>query len=168
MGLDLSLSSTGVCIIEYTDNTYSIILARKIPTDKGDFKTEDLRMNHIVDVIENIILEYKVEEVVIEEQFSGPNPKITSMLNKLKGCVCRSTYLNKLDVYYITPASWRSALGQGTKLKHKEDTIEFCREHYFDMGGYKKSGVHKNEDIYDAVCICLGFLLKNNKLEFKI
>ena len=101
------MASTGYSIF----NNGSLIKYGKIPTSAKGFKSEDLRINHIVNVIENIINEYKVDKVVCEDQFTSVNPKTTLTLRKLIGAIVRMTYEHDIDISYYYPAQWRKILG---------------------------------------------------------
>ena len=71
LSLDASISSTGYAIFEGEQ----LIKYGKIVTKKDKFKTEDLRLNHICNEIEQLIIKYEIDELVCEEQFTSVNSK---------------------------------------------------------------------------------------------
>ena len=155
------MASTGYSVF---DNG-SLIKYGKIPTTAKGFKSEDLRINHVVNVIENIINEYKVDKVVCEDQFTSVNPKTTLTLRKLIGAIVRMTYEHDIDITYYYPAQWRKILGIN-KGKAKDKKIA-AYNYLFEKGIFTEkfiqSGVKKNDDIVDSICIGIAYLKENKE-----
>ena len=153
--------STGYSIF----NDGNLVKYGKIPTAAKSFKTEDLRINHIVNIIENIINEYKVDKVVCEDQFTSVNPKTTLTLRKLIGAIVRMTYEHNIDISYYYPAQWRKILGIN-KGKAKDKKIA-AYNYLFEKGIFTEkfiqSGVKKNDDIVDSICIGTAYLKENKE-----
>ena len=155
------MASTGYSIF----NDGNLVKYGKIPTAAKSFKTEDLRINHIVNIIENIIDEYKVDKVVCEDQFTCVNPKTSLSLRKLIGVIVRMTYEHDIDISYYYPAQWRKILGIN-KGKAKDKKIA-AYNYLFEKGIFTEkfiqSGVKKNDDIVDSICIGTAYLKENKE-----
>lgn len=153
LGIDLSLTSTGISI--FKDD--KLIYYGKIVTKKDDFENEDLRMNYIGDELEKIIKEYKIDTIVCENQFTGANSKITLSLRKLMGVICRVSYKNNIIPTYYLPAKWRGIL-KLTGTDKKKLAYEYVIKQGINVGEFKTSGKKKTDDICDAICISLAYL----------
>ena len=150
------MASTGYSIF----NDGNLVKYGKIPTAAKGFKSEDLRINHIVNVIENIINEYKVDKVVCEDQFTSVNPKTTLTLRKLIGGIVRMTYEHDIDITYYYPAQWRKILGinKGKAKDKKLAAYNYLFENGIFTEKFIQSGVKKNDDIVDSICIGIAYL----------
>ena len=150
------MASTGYSIF----NDGNLVKYGKIPTAAKSFKTEDLRINHIVNIIENIINEYKVDKVVCEDQFTSVNPKTTLTLRKLIGAIVRMTYEHDIDITYYYPAQWRKILGinKGKAKDKKLAAYNYLFEKGIFTEKFIQSGVKKNDDIVDSICIGTAYL----------
>ena len=153
------MASTGYSIF---DNA-SLVKYGKIPTSAKGFKTEDLRINHVVNVIENIINEYKIDKVVCEDQFTSVNPKTTLTLRNLIGAIVRMTYEHNIDISYYYPSSWRKILGinKGKAKDKKLAAYNYLFEKGIFTEKFIQSGVKKNDDIVDSICIGISYLKQN-------
>ena len=153
------MASTGYSIF----NDGNLVKYGKIPTAAKSFKTEDLRINHIVNIIENIINEYKVDKVVCEDQFTSVNPKTTLTLRKLIGAIVRMTYERDIDISYYYPSSWRKILGinKGKAKDKKIAAYNYLFENGIFTDKFIASGVKKNDDIVDSICIGIAYLKEN-------
>lgn len=150
------MASTGYSVF---DNG-SLAKYGKIPTTAKGFKSEDLRINYIVNIIENIINEYKVDKVVCEDQFTSVNPKTTLVLRKLIGAIVRMSYGHNIDITYYYPAQWRKILGinKGKAKDKKLAAYNYLYEREIFTEKFIQSGVKKNDDIVDSICIGIAYL----------
>ena len=114
----------------------------------------------MVNVIENIINEYKVDKVVCEDQFTSVNPKTTLTLRKLIGAIVRMTYEHNIDISYYYPSSWRKILGinKGKAKDKKLAAYNYLFEKGIFTEKFIQSGVKKNDDIVDSICIGISYL----------
>lgn len=114
----------------------------------------------MVNVIENIINEYKVDKVVCEDQFTSVNPKTTLTLRKLIGAIVRMTYEHDIDISYYYPAQWRKVLGinKGKAKDKKLAAYNYLFENGIFTDKFIQSGVKKNDDIVDSICIGIAYL----------
>ena len=118
----------------------------------------------MVNVIENIINEYKVDKVVCEDQFTSVNPKTTLTLRKLIGAIVRMTYEHNIDISYYYPAQWRKILGinKGKAKDKKLAAYNYLFENGIFTEKFIQSGVKKNDDIVDSICIGISYLKQTN------
>ena len=118
----------------------------------------------MVNVIENIINEYKVDKVVCEDQFTSVNPKTTLTLRKLIGAIVRMTYEHDIDISYYYPSSWRKILGinKGKAKDKKIAAYNYLFENGIFTDKFIQSGVKKNDDIVDSICIGIAYLKETN------
>ena len=159
LGLDLSLSSTGINII---DENEEILLCDKICTDSKK-NTEDERLYIVANAIKKIIEENKIDIVVAENQFFSKNPRTGLTLSKLMGAVIYVCQELNVQFQLLSPTQARKILCGDGKLK-KEQVAEFIRENYIDLGEFiDRNCKAKNSDKYDSLVISLAWL-KQNKL----
>ena len=118
LSLDASISSTGYAIFDED----KLIKYGKIVTKKDKFKTEDLRLNFICDEIEQLIIEYEIDEIICEDQFTSINSKTILILRKLIGSVMRTANRFDINVHYYLPNQWRKILNinKGTSNNNKK------------------------------------------------
>lgn len=156
LSLDASLSSTGYAIFK----GIKLIKYGKIQSKKDKFKDEDMRLNYMCNIIENIIKEYKVEKIICEDQFTSINSKTILSLRKLIGGIMRTANYNDIDVKYYYPSTWRKILGinKGKSNDKKLAAYNYLLAQGINIGEFKATGVHKNDDIVDSICIGLCFL----------
>lgn len=165
LGIDASLSSTGYNIMDYDGNvlTYGTICT----TTKN---TEFERMYLIALKIDELIKEYNVTIVVLENSFFGKNPNTGIKLARLMGNISFVCLMNELQIELIAPTTCRKILlGQGKSSK--EDVANYIRENIIDVGIYsdktiKSKGIEKTSDVYDSIALN-GAWLKQHKLNEK-
>ena len=85
LGIDPSVQSTGFGVIEYLDNTYSILEYGAIrPSRKLPFLH---KINMIRNRLEDIIRIHEPEEVAIENPFYAQNVKTAITLGQVRGAI---------------------------------------------------------------------------------
>ena len=156
LSLDASISSTGYAIFDKD----KLISYGKIVTKKKDFKTEDLRINFICDEIKELIINYKINDVVCENQFVSVNKSTILLLRKLIGAIVRTANEFNIEITYYSPAQWRGILGinSGKSTDKKKKAYDYLiRKNTIDFEFIPK-GVKKNDDIVDAICIGIAYI----------
>ena len=164
LSLDLSLSSTGYCII---DEEYNLITYETIQT-KAKNNTEEERLYIIGKEIDRLIKEYNVTHVCVEGSYKSVNVRTTQQLAKLLGI---SLYLsvdkNIIDETINPTMARKYILGKGNA--NKEEVAEYIRANHWDIGEFsdkETKSVKKTSDIYDSMLLGL-FFLKKYKLDKK-
>lgn len=156
LSLDASMSNTGYAIFEKD----KLIHYGKISTKKSDFNTEDERINYICDRIRTLIVEYEIDNVSCEDQFTSINAKTILTLRKLIGAIVRTSNEFDIQIKYMLPASWRKELGinKGKSKDKKLAAYNYLIEHKVVDFEFRTSGKNKTDDICDAICIGLAYL----------
>lgn len=159
LSLDASISSTGYAIFDEG----KLVTYGKIVTEKKKFKTEDLRINHICDEIKELLLNYKIDEVVCENQFVSVNKSTILILRKLIGAIVRTVNEFNIEMIYYSPAQWRSLLkiNSGKSIDKKEKAYRFLVNNNIIDFKFIPKGVNKNNDIVDAICIGIAYIKEN-------
>lgn len=162
--LDLSLSSTGYSII---DDDYNLLTYGTIQTKAKEYKEEE-RLHIIGVAINEIIKEYNVTDLCIENSFKSVNIKTTQQLAKLQGISCYIGVDNGVKINIITPSSARKmVLGNGKATKI--EVAKYIRDNYWDIGEFSDKEtrtIKKTSDIFDSMLLGLCYL-KKHKLEEK-
>ena len=132
VGLDLSLASSGICIMN--GDTGEVIAYDNLPTKEKDFRSDEHRFYYIANCIVDICKNYHVTHVAIEDSFNGVNPKVGKKLARLYGAVACMLYENGFTlIYSYIPASWRkSVCGAGNKTK--EGVYNYVCKNIIDIG----------------------------------
>lgn len=171
LALDLSISSTGYCVI----SSGKIIKCDRIVTEKKDKVSdkvkegysnffvslnEDERIYYISSVIDEITKEYNINDYVIEDQYIGNNPKTGLSLSKLKGAIIYIGMNNYINIHHMKPTEVRvSLMGKGSA--DKKMVADFIKDNYYDAGEFHdKKGRKKTDDMYDAIGCGIALLNK--------
>lgn len=155
LALDVSMSSTGWAVI---NRNKEILKYGKIVTKKDKFKSEDERMCHICNAIQELIITYNIQIVLVEDQFTSRNSKTILSLRKLLGAIMRTVKLNNIEIEYMYPASIRKYLMNSGKAK-KEEVATYVRVNIIDIGEYiDRTCKAKTSDIYDAIALGIAYL----------
>jgi Holliday junction resolvasome RuvABC endonuclease subunit len=103
LGADLSLSSTGITII---DNNKNIVFTTNIKTSSK--LTEAARFEQIGDTIENILKIYKPTEIIIEDVFRGKNIRTLITLVTVRGLLVREANRAKIPWRLVSTCTMKS------------------------------------------------------------
>ena len=164
LGLDLSLSSTGYCII---DENYNLIAYETIQTKAKD-NTEEERLHIIGKEIDRLIKEYNITHVICEGSYKSINVRTSQQLARLSGIAMYLAIDNGIEIEACNPSSARKyTLGKGSAKK--EEVFEWIKDNYWYMGEFsdkETKTIKKTSDIYDAGLLCI-FFLKKYKLDKK-
>lgn len=156
LSLDASISSTGYAIFDED----KLIKYGKIVTNKKNFENEDLRLNHICDKIEQLIIKYEIDELVCEDQFASVNSKTILILRKLIGGIMRTANRFDINIHYYFPNEWRKILGinKGTSNDKKKKCYDYLIKNNIIDFEFIPKNKDKNDDICDAIGIGLAYL----------
>lgn len=145
LAVDPSTKSTGIAIFDGQElKHYDCITASSTDLFK--------RIHKMQDEIEKIIIDYKVEKVVIEDVIPDDvhsNQNVFNALKWLQGFLVEIFNKNKLPYEFMVANHWRKLCGIKTgagirreSLKPKD--IAFVKSQF---------GLTVNDDIADAICI---------------
>jgi Holliday junction resolvasome RuvABC endonuclease subunit len=155
-GLDLSLSNTGIAIVDL--HTYTPILVDSVKTKKNPKLDEHTdhkeRIKLITDKFEELTNTYPVEIVSIEAPFVQHN-KATKAVMKVHGVTQRWFY--DYPQHYYAPTTIKAAMVDGKASK------ELLRKKLEQEYPYI---TFKNEDESDALAIAITYLIKNKFIKW--
>lgn len=128
LGLDLSLSATGYCVLNKKLTDYGVIVPPKT------IDTEIAKIAHIIGEIESIIKKHKITHICIEDTYFGMNFKTFKQLARLGGA-CQHYFWIKhcYDVLFMMPSSARKWAGLGGRAPKCTVQLHVC-EKYKLMG----------------------------------
>jgi len=121
LGIDPSIQSTGFGIIEYSDNTYSVLSSGVIkPSRKKLFHH---KINEIRSRLEELIRDYEPEEVAIENPFYAQNIKTAIALGQVRGATLVAVASHDCSLHEYSPLEIKKAVtgyGQADKNQVRE------------------------------------------------
>ncbi len=121
LGIDPSIQSTGFGIIEYSDNTYSVLSSGVIkPSRKKLFHH---KINEIRSRLEELIKVYQPEEVAIENPFYAQNIKTAIALGQVRGATLVAVASHDCSLHEYSPLEIKKAVtgyGQADKNQVRE------------------------------------------------
>lgn len=121
LGLDLSLSSTGYCVLNKKLTQYGTIVPPKT------IDTEIAKIAHIIGEIEEVIKKHNVTHICIEDTYYGMNFKTFKQLARLGGS-CQHYFWIKhcYEVQFMMPTSARKWAGLGGRVPKCAVQIHVC------------------------------------------
>lgn len=118
LGIDPSIQSTGFGIIEFSNDTYSVLSHGVIrPSRRHLFHH---RINEIRSRLEEIIKEFKPDEVAIENPFYAQNIKTAIALGQVRGATLVALAVHNCSLYEYSPLEIKKAVtgfGQADKAQ---------------------------------------------------
>lgn len=122
LGIDPSVQSTGFGIIEYSDDSYTVLKYGAIkPSRRLLFHH---KLNMIRDQLEEIIQSYRPTEVAIENPFYAQNIKTAITLGQVRGAVLVAVASHECDLYEYSPLEIKKAVtGYGRADKNQVTTM---------------------------------------------
>ncbi len=122
LGIDPSVQSTGFGIIEYSDNSYSVLKYGAIkPSRRLPFHH---KINMIRNHLEEIIQMYRPTEVAIENPFYAQNIKTAITLGQVRGSVLVAVASYDCELYEYSPLEIKKAVtGYGQADKDQVKTM---------------------------------------------
>jgi crossover junction endodeoxyribonuclease RuvC len=156
LGLDLSLTNTGYCVIQ-VDNGVAELL------EKGSVKTTSKeilgkRLDKISTVLSHLIEKYPITEVVRERSFSNARIKSTQLIFMVNGACTMTLYRSGFpEVVEIAPTSVKKTIS-GNGRSEKEDLIAHI-EKYIGKTSFK------NLDESDSVAVALTYCIQRKYLK---
>jgi len=155
-GLDLSLTNTGIAIVDL--NTYKPILVDSVKTKKSktlnDHDDHKERIKLITDKFDELIYTYEPEIVTIEAPFVRHN-KATKAVMKVHGIAQRWFY--PYDQFYYAPTTLKATIVHGKASKEQLQDRLLKEYPYIEF---------KNEDESDALACCVTYLVKKKMIKW--
>ena len=116
LGIDPSIQSTGFGIIEYSNNTYSVLKYGVIRPSRTQLFHH--KINQIKSSLEDIIVTFEPEEVAIENPFYAQNIKTAITLGQVRGAILVAVASHNCSLYEYMPLEIKKAVtgyGQADK-----------------------------------------------------
>lgn len=116
LGIDPSIQSTGFGIIEYSNNTYTVISCGVIKPSRR--KLFHHRINEIKSRLDELIAEFEPDEVAIENPFYAQNIKTAITLGQVRGATLVAVASHNCSLYEYSPLEIKKAVtgyGQADK-----------------------------------------------------
>lgn len=116
LGIDPSIQSTGFGIIEYSNNTYTVINCGVIKPSRR--KLFHHKINEIKSRLDNLIAEFEPDEVAIENPFYAQNIKTAITLGQVRGATLVAVASHNCSLFEYSPLEIKKAVtgyGQADK-----------------------------------------------------
>jgi len=118
LGIDPSIQSTGYGIIEYSQNTYSVLKYGVIRPSRSQLFHH--KINTIRSGLEDIIVTFEPEEVAIENPFYAQNIKTAIALGQVRGATLVAIATHNCSLYEYSPLEIKKAVtGYGRADKNQ-------------------------------------------------
>jgi len=118
LGIDPSIKSTGYGIIEYSQNTYSVLKYGVIRPSRSQLFHH--KINQIKSSLEEIIVNFEPEEVAIENPFYAQNIKTAIALGQVRGAILVAIASHNCTLYEYSPLEIKKAVtGYGRADKNQ-------------------------------------------------
>lgn len=118
MGVDPGTLVTGYGILQFKKGTIKILKCDAIVCKKKS-KLSD-RLGVIFQTLNNLIIKYHPDELVIETAFYGKNAQSALKLGHARGAVMLAGYLNSIPMTEYSPREVKKAVtGNGAASKHQ-------------------------------------------------
>jgi len=122
LGIDPSVQSTGFGIIEYSNNTYTVLSHGVIKPSRQQLFHH--RINEIKSRLEELIKEYKPGEVAIENPFYSRNIQTAITLGQVRGAVLVAVAAHDCSLHDYSPLEVKKAVtGYGQAEKDQVRTM---------------------------------------------
>jgi len=159
LGLDVSSSSTGYCIIN-NGRLLKSTLGTINPNSKSSYGE---RLKYFSDELLALLKTHKPDKVVMEDIFKGPNAKTFKILAMFRG-VCFLTVFNEIgkDPICVMPTEARKLVGVAGITK--EDSFDFVIRKY----AFSDYEFNTHNDITDAIVLGLaGYEMEKQGIDEK-
>jgi len=116
LGIDPSIQSTGFGIIEYSNNTYTVLNCGVIKPSHG--KLFHHKINEIKSRLDDLIAEFEPDEVAIENPFYAQNIKTAITLGQVRGATLVAVASHNCSLHEYSPLEIKKAVtgyGQADK-----------------------------------------------------
>jgi len=116
LGIDPSIQSTGFGIIEFSNNTYTVINCGVIKPSRR--KLFHHKINEIKSRLDDLIAEFEPDEVAIENPFYAQNIKTAITLGQVRGATLVAVASHNCSLFEYSPLEIKKAVtgyGQADK-----------------------------------------------------
>lgn len=153
LGVDPGIAIVGYGVVELTGNKYRVLDYGAITTPSDDLFPD--RLKAVYDQLSEIILEYRPDDLAIEELFFSKNVKTAIKVGHARGVEILAAVNHELEVYEYTPLQIKQAVvGYGRAEKRQvQEMVKIL---------LNLKEIPKPDDVADAlaVAICHGSSIK--------
>ena len=156
-GFDPGSSVFGIGLIEKSGSKLNYIMSEELKFPKTEFNT---KMGLLIDKLNQIYLEYDIEESAIEDGFLGKNVSSMNTLSKVRGVVLASAILNNKNLNFYSPREIKTSVtGNGNADKDQ------VRKGVGMLLGIKNSAeIGYDESDALAVALCHSLMKRKNEI----
>ena len=156
IGIDPGFDRCGVAIIEGKIQSPKLVFSACIETNKKKSFTE--RIEFIFNCLQEIICEYKPDELAIEDLFFTTNQKTAIKVAEARGVCLLAGQITKLKIAEYTPLQVKTYLTSYGKADKKQ--VHFIVEKILEKSdkNISKNLAKKHDDEVDAIAIALTHL----------
>lgn len=152
LGIDPGIAIVGYSILDFENNKFKLIEYGCVTTSSTSPLTE--RLKFIYMEMENIIREFKPQDMAIEELFFNKNVKTAITVAQARGVEILSGINNGLSVYEYTPLQVKQGIvgyGRADKFQVQQSVKNLLRLDH----------IPKPDDAADAIAIAICHCFSN-------
>ncbi|WP_055079335.1 crossover junction endodeoxyribonuclease RuvC [Lagierella massiliensis] len=152
LGIDPGIAIVGYSILDFENNKFKLIEYGCVTTSSTSPLTE--RLKFIYTEMENIIREFKPQDMAIEELFFNKNVKTAITVAQARGVEILSGINNGLSVYEYTPLQVKQGIvgyGRADKFQVQQSVKNLLRLDH----------IPKPDDAADAIAIAICHCFSN-------
>lgn len=152
LGIDPGIAIVGYSILDFENNKFKLIEYGCVTTSSTSPLTE--RLKFIYTEMENIIKEFKPQDMAIEELFFNKNVKTAITVAQARGVEILSGINNGLSVYEYTPLQVKQGIvgyGRANKFQVQQSVKNLLRLDH----------IPKPDDAADAIAIAICHCFSN-------
>lgn len=152
LGVDPGIAIVGYSILDFENNKFKLIEYGCVTTSSTSPLTE--RLKFIYMEMENIIREFKPQDMAIEELFFNKNVKTAITVAQARGVEILSGINNGLSVYEYTPLQVKQGIvgyGRADKFQVQQSVKNLLRLDH----------IPKPDDTADAIAIAICHCFSN-------
>ena len=152
LGIDPGIAIVGYSILDFENNKFKLIEYGCVTTSSTSPLTE--RLKFIYTEMENIIREFKPQDMAIEELFFNKNVKTAITVAQARGVEILSGINNGLTVYEYTPLQVKQGIvgyGRADKFQVQQSVKNLLRLDH----------IPKPDDAADAIAIAICHCFSN-------
>lgn len=163
LGLDVSTTTMGVCVIDNKDGSIVFMDYLKLNTNKKEYTLLD-KVKMIKEYIKSVCIQYNIIQICIEDflkSYVGTNKNAIIMLaqiNSITQYIISDSFADKkLSVINVRTAR-KKVVGTIKGKKQKEVVFEwFCAKGLWEFPQTKyENYIKEARDMVDAYVVCMG------------
>lgn len=153
LAIDSGIEKTGFSLFQQEFKSFKYLNSGLIHTDKK--KNLEVRIHKIFTVLNDVIIKYKPDKIILEQLFFFKNQKTVISVSQTQGVILLLTAQHKISIDFLTPLQIKQTItgyGQADKLSVRKMigmTIKIKKE-------------IKEDDEIDAIACGLAYCYLHN------